>query len=139
VIFEAEPFLHHAYMPYLIDSDVLIDISRGKQAAREYLDALIEGWAISQISALELIVGARDKRDLANIDTFLSAYVIVPLRDSTGRRAYELLKLYAKPHGLHVFDSLVAATTIEEGLTLVTKNRRHFEAIDSLSLEIPGY
>jgi predicted nucleic acid-binding protein len=80
-------------MPYLIDSDILIDISRGKQAAHEYVDALTEGWAISQVSALELIVGARHKRDLANIDTFLSAYVIVPLRDSTGRRAYELLKL----------------------------------------------
>jgi hypothetical protein len=27
-------------MPYLIDSDVLIDISRGKPAARDYIDAL---------------------------------------------------------------------------------------------------
>ena len=120
-------------MPYLID------ISRGKQAARAYIDALPERWAISQVSALELIVGARDKRDLANIDTFLSAYLVVPLRDSTGKRAYELLKLYAKPHGLHVFDSLVAATAIEEGLTLVTKNRRHFGVIKGLSLEVPGY
>ena len=41
----------------------------------------------------------------------------MPLRESTGKRAYELLKLYAEPHGLHVFDSLVAATAIEEGLT----------------------
>jgi len=57
-------------MPYLIDSDVLIDISRGKQAAREYVDALTEAWAISQVSALELIVGARDKRDLADIGCF---------------------------------------------------------------------
>ena len=72
-------------MPYLIDSDILIDISRGKRAAREYVDALTDGWAISQVSALELIVGARDKRDLANIDAFLSAYVIVPLGESTGK------------------------------------------------------
>ena len=36
-------------MPYLIDSDVLIDVSRGKPEAREYIDALPEGWAISQI------------------------------------------------------------------------------------------
>jgi predicted nucleic acid-binding protein len=79
-------------MPFLLDSDVLIDVSRGKLEAREYLDALPEGWAISQVSCLELIVGARDNRDLADIDTFLSAYVIVPLRDSTGTRAYELLK-----------------------------------------------
>jgi predicted nucleic acid-binding protein len=126
-------------MPYLVDSDVLIDVSRGKSAAREYLDALPTGWAISQISALELIVGARDNRDLADIDAFLSAYVIVPLRDSTGTRAYDLLKRYAKSHGLHVFDSLVAATAMEEGLTLVTMNRRHFLMIEGLSLMVPQY
>ena len=77
-------------MPYLIDSDVLIDISRGHPAAREYIDGLPQGWAISQISALELIVGARNNRDLANIDAFLSAYVIVPLGAAAGSRAYEL-------------------------------------------------
>ena len=126
-------------MPYLIDSDVLIDISRGNPAAREYVDALPEGWAISQVSALELIVGARDKRDLAGIDAFLAAFVIVPFRGSTGSRAHELLKLYAKSDGLHVFDSLVAATALEEGLTLVTKNRRHFGMIEGLSLEVPQY
>src|SRR5271169_4688072 len=71
-------------------------------------------------------------------------YVSVSLRDrsasaSTGSRAYELLKRYAKSHGLHVFDSLVAAMAIEEGLTLVTKNRRHFGMIEGLNLEVPQY
>ena len=126
-------------MPYLVDSDVPIDVSRGKPAAREYLEALPEGWAISQVSALELIVGARDNRDLTGIDAFLSAYVVVPLREYTGTRAYDLLKWYAKSHGLHVFDSLVAATAIEEGLTLVTRNRRHFGMIEGLSLLVPQY
>ena len=92
----------------------------GSSPAREYLDALPEGWAISRVSALELIVGARDNRDLTAIAVFLSAFVVVPLRESTGTRAYDLLKRYAKSHGLRVFDSLVAATAIEEGLTLVT-------------------
>ena len=126
-------------MAYLIDSDVLIDISRSKQAACDYVDALPEAWAISQVSALELIVGARDGRELAEIDTFLSAYAIVRLKDSTGMRAYELLKLYAKSRGLHVFDSLVAAVAMEEHLTLVTKNRKHFDMIPGLSLQVPGY
>jgi tRNA(fMet)-specific endonuclease VapC len=126
-------------MAYLIDSDVLIDISRGNQAAAEYVDALPEGWAISQISAMELIVGARNIRDLAGIDAFLSTYVIVPLRGSAGTRAYELLKRYAKSHGLHVFDSLVAAAAIEEDLTLVTRNRKHFEMIEGLNLQVPHY
>jgi len=86
-----------------------------------------------------LIVGARDNRDLAVIDAFLSAYLIVPLRDSAGSRPYDLLKRYAKSHGLHVFDSLLAATAIEESLTLVTKNRRHFGVIEGLKLAVPEY
>lgn len=126
-------------MPYLIDSDVLIDISRGNRAARQYLDALKDPWAISQIAALEIIVGARNQRELTIIDTFLAGYLIVPLRESTGKRAYELLKLYAKSNGLHVFDSLVAATAMEEGLTLVTRNHKHFEVIAGLKLDIPTY
>lgn len=126
-------------MPYLIDSDVLIDISRGKQPAQEYVDSLPEAWGISQVSAMELVVGARDKHDLEVIDAFLSDCVIVPLRDATGVRAYELLRKYAKSHGLHVFDSLVAAAAIEEGLTLVTRNRRHFAMIEDLNLQVPEY
>jgi predicted nucleic acid-binding protein len=126
-------------VPYLVDSDVLIDVSRGKGEAREYLDALTEPWAISQISALELIVGARDKKELADIDAFLSAYPVAPLRKTTGEKAYELLKLYAKTDGLHVFDALVAATAMDHGLTLVTKNRKHFRAIKGLNLQIPEY
>ena len=47
--------------------------------------------------------------------------------------------MYAKSHGLHVFDSLVAATALEEGLVLVTRNSRHFGMIKGLSLEIPQY
>ena len=65
--------------------------------------------------------------------------MVVPLRESIGTRAYDLLKRYAKSHGLHVFDSLVAASAIEEGLTLVTKNRKHFDMIGGLSLEVPQY
>ena len=126
-------------MPYLVDSDVLIDISRGKQAARDYVDALADEWAISQVSALELIVGARDQRDLAAIDAFLSAFTIIPMRESTGKRAYHLLKQHAKPDGLHVFDALVAASAMEEGLTLVTKNYKHFRVIAGPQLEIPVY
>ncbi|HEX4772049.1 MAG TPA: hypothetical protein VH351_14530 [Bryobacteraceae bacterium] len=38
--------------------------------------------------------GARDKRDLATIDEFLSQYPVVPLSDSIGASAYRLLKTY---------------------------------------------
>lgn len=72
-------------MPLLIDSNVLIDISRGNPAAIKYVDGLTEPWVLSRVTALELMVGARDKRDLAVIDGFLSLYSVVPLSDGVGK------------------------------------------------------
>jgi hypothetical protein len=126
-------------MPFLIDSNVLIDVSRGNVGAIQYVDRLTEPWAISQVTAMELIVGARDKRDLATIDGFLSLYPVVPLSDGIGREAYRLLKAHAKSHGLHVFDSLIAATAIDRALTLITLNQKHYRMIAGLQLEEPDY
>jgi predicted nucleic acid-binding protein len=55
-------------MVSLIDTDVMIDVSRENAGAAGYLDSLIDP-AISIITAQELIVGARDKPDLAGIDS----------------------------------------------------------------------
>jgi predicted nucleic acid-binding protein len=126
-------------MRFLLDSDVLMDVSRGNPGAIKYVDSLAESWALSQVTAMELIVGARDKRDLATIDAFLSVYPVVPLSDGIGTGAYRILKIYAKSHGLHVFDSLVAATAMEQGLTLVTLNGKHFRMIEGLQVEVPDY
>ena len=126
-------------MPFLIDSNVLIDVSRGKAAPIAYVDGLADSWAISPVTAMELIVGARDKLDLATIDGFLSLYPVIQLSDCIGTAAYQLLKTYAKSHGLHVFDSLVAATAMEKNLTLVTLNRKHYQMIQGLQLEVPKY
>jgi len=63
----------------------------------------------------------------------------VPLSESIGAEAYRLLKTYAKSHGLHVFDSLIAATAIEKAFTRVTLNRKHYQMIEGLLLEVPDY
>jgi predicted nucleic acid-binding protein len=49
------------------------------------------------------------------------------------------MKSYARAHGLQALDSLIAATALEEGLTLATKNRKHFQMIGDLKLEVPNY
>ncbi len=122
----------------LIDTDVMIDLSRQNTAAADYLDSLSD-IAISIITAQELIVGARDKRDVSAIDALLSAYSVIHIDAAIGQRAYQLLKVYAKPDGLRPFDSLIAATAIEQNCVLVTRNRKHFAMIDGLRLEAPSY
>jgi predicted nucleic acid-binding protein len=116
----------------------MIDLSRENAEAAGYLDALSEP-AISIITAQELIVGARDKRDLHAIDSLISIYRVIHIDATIGQRAYELLKRYAKSDGLRTFDSLIAATAIEQNRTLVSRNRKHFAMIEGLRFESPEY
>lgn len=126
-------------MPYLLDTDVLVDLSRNNRAAVAYVDHLSNDWALSAITALEFISGAKNQREVELIDRLVEIYELLPVNDAIGRRAYDLLKAYARSNGLRTFDSLIAATAIEERRTLVTKNRKHFEMIDGLAIDIPQY
>jgi predicted nucleic acid-binding protein len=123
---------------YLIDTDVMIDVSRGNADAASYLDSLGEA-AISIITAHEPIVGARDKRDLAGIDSLISMYSVKHIDAAIGLLAYDLLKKYAKSDGLRTFDSLIAATAMERGLRLASRNRKHFAMIDGLQVDVPRF
>ena len=126
-------------MPYLVDTDVLIDVSRNNEAAIDFLDQLGDSWSMSIITALELIVGARNKKEVTQIDQLVAVYSAIPLTAEIGNSSYGLLRQFAKSHGLRVFDSLIAATAIEENLTLVTRNKKHFRMIGNLKLRIPSY
>jgi hypothetical protein len=126
-------------MAYLVDTDIMVDLTRNNQAAIEYMDSLRDGWSVSAITSLELIAGARNQRETAEIDLILSAYPSISPGEEIARRAYYLMKTYARSHGLRTFDSLIAATALEEGLTLATKNRKHFHMIGGLKLDVPGY
>src|SRR5436190_9012184 len=106
-------------MPYLVDTDVLIDVSRNNEAAIDFLDLLGGSWSLSIITALELIVGARNKSEVAKIDRLITIVTAIPLTAEIGSSGYELLRRYAKSHGLRVFDSLIAATALVENITLI--------------------
>ena len=51
-------------MPYLVDSDVLVDLTRGSTGAADYLDGLSEAWSH----------GSASTRDSA---TFLAAVIML--------------------------------------------------------------
>jgi len=49
---------------------------------------------------MELIIGARNKRDQKVIEKFISLYSIQELSDAIGHNAHQRVKQYAKSHGL---------------------------------------
>ena len=126
-------------MPYLVDSDIIVDLTRGSSAAADYLDSLGADWSISMITSLELLAGARTQRETEDLDLVLRGYPAVPPSENIARRAYHLMKTYTRSHGLHPLDALIAATALEVGLTLTSKNRKHFQMSSGLALEVPSY
>ena len=126
-------------MLYLVDTDIIVDFTRGNRSAADYLDGLQNQWSISALTSLELVAGARNQSEISVIDIMVSAYPAIPPTEEITRRAYYLLKTYAKSHGLRTLDALIAATAFEEGLTLITKNKKHYNMIEGLSLQVPQY
>ena len=81
---------------YLVDTDVLIDITKGCDEAAEFMDRLEGEIYISRISTMELIFGSRDKSEQRTIEVFVGNYPIAELSGSIGEMAYSLMKKYSK-------------------------------------------
>ena len=125
-------------MSYLVDTDILIDVSKGNQGAVEFLEGLDDS-KISVISAMELIVGARNKEEIKIIDEFLSNYERFLINEEITIRALELIKLHSLSDGLSIPDAFIASTAINKNLTLTTKNIKHFKIIKGIKLKSPTY
>ena len=121
-------------MNFLIDTDILIDISKGIEKALEYLESLKGELFISEITAMELIVGARNKEEIIEIEKFLINYNKINLNEKITEHAYELLKEHAQSRGLTIPDALIAATAKINNLKILTRNKKHYAPIKNLDL-----
>ena len=116
-------------MTVLIDSDILIEVSRGRDTA------LITRWVelgasdalilFSSVSLAELWAGARPAEH-ASLTALFAALVCVPADAAVGRRAGEYLRRYRKSHGVELGDALIAASAVASDAQLWTRNRKHY-------------
>lgn len=90
--------------------------------------------AISIVTHMELIVGCRDKRELAELSAFASAFAVCNLSQLVSESALSLLKKYRLSHGLLIPDALITATAITHRAGLLSKNQRDFRYIPDLNV-----
>jgi predicted nucleic acid-binding protein len=113
----------------LIDSDILIAVSRARDSAiLAKWDALSRGSTalfFSPVSVAELWHGARQPDD-AILQAIFAAIQAIPIDAEIGQRAGAFLKQYAKSHGVELGDALIAATASVHALQLWTRNRRRY-------------
>ena len=117
----------------LIDSDILIDVARGRDPhllARwtelSGSDAVI---ACSPVTIAEIWHGARTGEHKF-LDALFRALTCVPIGPEIGRRAGDYLRQFAKSHYVELGDALIAATASIHDLALWTRNRKHYPMKD---------
>jgi predicted nucleic acid-binding protein len=120
----------------MIDTDVFIRIFRGDGALKVKVDALATDAAVNTIVYLELLQGAQNAQQSRDTQAYLARFTLLPLTPAVSNKAIELVRLHARAHGLRLADSLIAATCIEENLSLLTFNFKHFRSIQDLNLTL---
>lgn len=120
----------------LIDTDVLIDYSRGDRRALDAIAAIeASGFAaISTITVLEFLQGARNASEWTACARTLLRFEHLPLNLAVSSLAPALFKSYRLSHGLALADCLIAATALAANMPLLTGNQRDFRFIDGLEL-----
>jgi predicted nucleic acid-binding protein len=110
--------------PMLIDSDIIIDHIRGARSLPKLR------LAFSVITRCELFAGRDDPEMLRRLLTPLRE---LPLDTTIAERGGAL----KRDHQVATPDALIAATALEHGIPLMTRNVRHFGRVPGLDLRVP--
>ena len=122
----------------LLDTDVLIEILRGREKAQNWIQensGLI--YRIHAVSAMELVQGAENKRDLQKTIKFLETVKIEWPTENDFRLAYQLLVENSLSYHVGVSDYLIAASCLNQNSSLLTFNLKHFSFIEGLQVSSP--
>ena len=120
----------------IVDTDILIDVIRNSADAIAYVRNFEHRapLSISSITYMELLIGCRNKTEQRKVEQFVRRFQVARLTEAITDRAIGLLRQYRLSHGLLIADGLIAATALEVGTSLATKNKRDFLFIDGLTL-----
>lgn len=110
----------------LVDTDIFIDHLRGART----LDVGGDSVSYSVVTRCELFAGAR--ADEMVIRVLLAPFTELPI----DRRVAERAGRVRRETGTLIADALIAATALEYGLALATRNTRHFERVPDLQLHM---
>ena len=120
----------------LVDSDILIQYSRGDIAAAEWLEIASkrDELVISVVNEIELLFGSRDNRGLTETRQLLATFEIIQIDEVISKRASFLVDKYCLSHRLEMPDAMIAATALVNNFELATINKKDFRFIEGLAL-----
>ena len=122
---------------YLVDTNIAIYTLKGilpENAAAFLAPILNEGCLMSVVSRIELLGFVFNKlEDEVKAKKFLEDSTMFQLTDAIADQAIEIRKL----HKIKLGDAIIAATSLVNDLTLLTRNEADFENIFNLKFINP--
>jgi tRNA(fMet)-specific endonuclease VapC len=125
---------------YALDTNTVLDYFRGKgQVAARLLATPPSEVALPAVAAYEVWVGVLGSQNAmrrqVEYERFLAVVAILPFDAAAGRRAADLrFALERKGELIGPMDTLIAATALAHGATLVTRNVREFDRVPGLTV-----
>ena len=120
----------------LIDTNILIGRARREPRALSALSK-VPGSAlvICDAVAAEVLSGVRNRAEYdATLRELDQHFHSLPLTIEVSRNFRDIISHYARDHGVHFADYLIAATAIAHDVPLLTLNTKHFKGIKGLKL-----
>ena len=126
---------------YLLDSSLLIKwLRRDRRAFALFASLSQQESYISEITAFELLIGAKSRQQLDSARNLLSVFERVPVTSDITETAASMSvkhpEIFDRKIAHTLFDSFIAATGLVKGLTVITLNIRHFIVLKEPGLTI---
>ena len=118
--------------PILVDTDVMVEYLRGKDAAIAFVRKHADRIVLSSIVVAELYAGVRAGREETVLDGLVSVFRTVPVTAEIGRSAGLLKRDFGRSHGVGLADAVLAATARHAEARLATLNVRHYPMFKNL-------
>jgi len=116
-----------------VDSCVVIDYSKNVPSVIDRLNQ-IQVPCLNFIVEMELLQGARNKRDLIAIQQKLQQFNLLKLAPEVELLATKLISAFNLSHGLTIGDAVIAATCLTYDIPLWTYNLKDFRYIPGIKM-----
>jgi len=121
----------------VFDTDIFIWVQRGNKKAARLIDEDGERY-LSVQSYMELLQCARNRSQQKLVKQFISdfGFIVLPLSENIGHRSLIYVEGYGLSSGMRAGDAIIAATAVENNMTLVSSNGKHFKGIKELEFKL---
>ncbi len=120
----------------IFDTDVFIWAQKGNEKAAKLMENTEER-CLSIQTYMELLQSANNKTQHKYVKDFLTSFGfnVLPLTENIGHRASIYIEEYTLASGVRSGDAIIAATAVENNMTLSSSNIKHFKIIKELKLK----